>query len=228
MYTQAAHYSKTRKLTLLAALTTIAFVLMVVGRIPVILFLKYDPKDVVIAFAGFLFGPMSALMVAVVVSFVEMVTVSTTGFIGLVMNILGSCAFACTASAIYHKKKTLKSAVIGLIAGVLLATAVMLLWNYLVVPIFMDMSRERVAQMLIPIFLPFNLIKGGLNATLTLLLYKPLVRALRGANLLPPREEGEDAEGATQSGKGRIGVMLVSTLVLITCLLTILAFQGII
>ena len=34
------------------------------------------------------------------------------------------------------------------------------------------------AQLLLPVFLPFNLIKGGVNAALTLLLYRPLTAAL--------------------------------------------------
>lgn len=224
MYVQTASYSRTRKLTMLAALSTIAYVLMVVGRIPIVLFLKYDPKDVIITFGGFLFGPLSAFLISLVVSFVEMFTVSDTGFIGLIMNVLSTCSFACTAAFFYKRRQTLRSAVIGLVAGVALTVAVMMLWNYLITPLYMHVSREDVAALLIPAFLPFNLIKGGLNATLTLLLYKPLVKALRGANLLPPRETAP----AQASSKASMGVMLVSALVLITCLLVILVFRGVI
>jgi len=94
MYAQTATYHKTRKMTTLAVMGAIAYALMVVGRIPMVLFLKYDPKDIVITFAGFLFGPLSAFGISVVVSLVEMITVSDTGFIGLVMNILSTCAFS--------------------------------------------------------------------------------------------------------------------------------------
>ncbi len=58
---------------------------------------------------------------------------------------------------------------------------VMLFWNYLVAPIYMGCSRQAAAQLLLPVFLPFNLIKGGLNAAVTMLLYKPLAAALRRA-----------------------------------------------
>ena len=51
--------------------------------------------------------------------------------------------------------------------------AVMLLWNYLIAPIYMGMPREAVAELLLPAFLPFNLIKGSINTAVTLLLYKP-------------------------------------------------------
>lgn len=90
-----------------------AFILTAVGRIPVVLFLKYDPKDIVIAIGGFLFGPLAALSVSVVTSIVEMLTLSDTGVIGLVMNILSSASFACVAAAVYQKKRTMRGALAG-------------------------------------------------------------------------------------------------------------------
>ena len=40
--------TKTRKLTLIAMFCAIAYVVMVVARIPVVLFLKYEPKEMCI------------------------------------------------------------------------------------------------------------------------------------------------------------------------------------
>ena len=71
--------------------------------------------------------------------------------------------------------------------GVVCMTLTMMLWNYLVTPIYMGYPREAVAAMLLPIFLPFNLIKSVLNAVFTMLLYKPLMRVLRRTNILPER-----------------------------------------
>ena len=104
--------SKTKKIVIIAMLCAIAYAVMVVGRVPVVLFLKYDPKDVIITIGGFLFGPLTAFLVSVVVSLVEMVSVSDTGIIGCIMNILSTCAFACTAAYIYKKKHTLSGAVL--------------------------------------------------------------------------------------------------------------------
>ena len=120
---------KTKRLTMIGMLSAIAFAVMVVGRVPIVLFLKYDPKDVVIVIGGFIFGPLSAFFISLIVSLIEMVTVSEDGIIGFIMNVLATCAFACTASVIYKKDHTLKGAIIGLICGVLLMTGVMLLWN---------------------------------------------------------------------------------------------------
>jgi riboflavin transporter FmnP len=213
--------TRTKKLTVLAVLSALAYIVMMVGRIPIVMFLKYDPADVIITIGGFLYGPLSAFAISTVVSFVEMLTVSDTGIIGLVMNIISTCSFACTASCIYKSKRTITRAIIGLIAGWLLTTAVMLLWNYFIAPIYMRIPREEVANLLIPAFLPFNLLKGGLNAAMTMLLYKPIKRALYKSRLMLVSEEP-----AAITGKVNIGTILVSSFILITCVLLILVFQG--
>lgn len=211
--------TNTKKFVTLAMLSAIAYVVMAVGRIPIIPtveFLKYDPKDIIIAIGGLVFGPLSAFLMSVVVSFIEMVTVSETGIIGLIMNVISTCAFACTAAFIYKHKRTLSGAVIGLIAGSLAMTGIMLLWNYIITPIYMGVPREKVANMLMPIFLPFNLLKSGLNAALTMLLYKPLVKVFRKSNLIP------EPEANSKKPIFNLGVLLVSLFVLGTCILIIL------
>jgi riboflavin transporter FmnP len=213
--------TRTKKLTVIAMLSAAAYLAMVVGRIPVVLFLKYDPKDVIITIGGFLFGPSTAFAMSALVSFIEMLTVSTTGFIGLIMNIISSCSFACTAAIIYKKKHNYKGAILGLVAGWLVTTAVMLLWNYLIAPIYMGYPREEVVKLLIPAFLPFNLLKGSLNASIIMLVYKPLSKALRSVNLMP-----RVAETSINRKKVTLGSVLVSSLIIVTCILTILAFQG--
>ena len=227
MLTTTATYSRTRVLVTLALLSSIAYVLWAVGRVPVLsagpLTLRYDPKDIVIAFAGFIFGPMAAFAISIVVSFVQMVTLSETGPIGFVMNVISTCAFICPAAYIYNKRKTLQSAVVGLAFGVVFMTAVMILWNYIMTPIFMGVPRQAVVALLLPLFLPFNLISGGINASLTLLLYKPLIKALRKSGMIPEREGGP-----ASSKRVSLGVLLVAGLVLASCILVILVFQGVI
>ena len=88
--------SRIKKLCVLAMLAAIAYVVMMVGRIPVVAFLKYDPKDIIITIAGFLFGAPSALAVSFVVSLIEMLTLSDTGIIGFFMNVLSTASFAST------------------------------------------------------------------------------------------------------------------------------------
>ncbi|MBE7030024.1 MAG: ECF transporter S component [Ruminococcaceae bacterium] len=211
---------KTKQLTTIAMLSALAYIVMWVGRIPVVLFLKYDPKDVIITIGGFLHGPLSAFVISALVSLVEMFSASDTGVIGLLMNILSTCAFSCTAAVIYKKKRTLSGAAIGLTAGVILMVVMMLLWNYFITPLYMKTPRDVVAGMLLPVFLPFNLIKGILNAALTMLLYKPVSKALRRSGLMPA------SASTAGSSRSRIGVTLVSLVLLATGILLVLVMQG--
>ena len=218
----SANITNTKKVTLLGMLAAIAYVVIFLCHFlipPVAGFLTLDVKDTIIAISGFIFGPLSAALVAIVVAAVEMVTISATGLIGLVMNILSSCCFACVAAFIYKRKHTLKGAITGLIVGCLAATAVMLLWNVLITPLYLNQPREAVIGMLIPTLLPFNLGKYILNAAITMLIYKPIVTALRKANLLAP---SSNAAVAVQRER-HLGIILVSLVLLITCILGFLA-----
>ncbi|MCL2638784.1 MAG: ECF transporter S component [Oscillospiraceae bacterium] len=163
----------TKKLVTMALLTAMACVVMYFVRIPY-MFLTFDVKDAIIITGGLLFGFLPVIMMSVAVSLVEMFTISETGVLGLVMNIISTCSFACVAVLIYRIKKNILFAAIGLVAGVLCMTAVMLAFNWLIVPIYTTFEREAVVGMLMPIFLPFNLLKGGVNAALAILLYKPV------------------------------------------------------
>lgn len=216
-------HSRIKRICVLAVLAALSYVLMLVGRIPVVAFLKYDPKDVIITFAGFLYGPFSAFVVSLVVSLIEMFTVSDTGIIGFAMNVLSTCAFSCTAALIYRKKHTLSGAVLGVSLGTVLMVIIMLLWNYILTPLYMDTSREYVASILPTVFLPFNLLKGSLNAALSLLLYRPLVTGLRGARLFP-----KSTSTVSTKTSSKVLLWVIAPVVLVICVLAILAFNGII
>ena len=178
---------KAKRITTIAMLCALAYVVMAVGRVPVVLFLKYDPKDVVITLGGLIWGPMTA-------------------------------CFACTASAIYRKKRTLAGAVAGLAAGCAVMVSAMLLWNYLITPLYMGYPREAVAELLLPAFLPFNLLKSGLNSGITFLLYKPVVSSLRKSGLI-------DAPSGP-AARRPVGLLLLAAVLVATCVLILLARNG--
>ena len=206
---------KVKKMVTLAMLAAIAYLMVNLIRIPVVLFLKYEPKDVIITIGGFLFGPMAAFIVSFVVSLLEMVTISETGIIGCIMNLISTCSFACVAAFVYKKQHTLKGAIVGLALGSVLMVGIMLLWNWLIIPLYMGVDRATVEGLLIPAFLPFNLLKAGLNSALTIGLYKPLSTALRKIGLVE-----------THAKSSKVGIYLFSGALLITCILLLLVFQG--
>lgn len=214
----------TKTIVTVGMLCAIAFLAKLLSNvIPIAIagFLEFDLKDVIIVIAGFVCGPLAAVAISVIVSLIEMVTISGTGPIGMIMNILSTCSFACVAAVLYKKNRSMKGAILSLVAGVLCMAVVMVLWNYLVTPLYMGVPRDVVVSMLLPVFLPFNLVKGGINATLTLLLYKPIVTALYRAHLV---------EASPTSGKGSVkwGLILVSLVALASFVLLALVLAGII
>ena len=206
----------TKNLVLLAMLAAMAYAIVCLVRIPVVMFLKYEPKDVIVTIGGFLLGPMASFIVSLVVSLLEMVTISETGPIGALMNLLSTCCFACTAALIYKRQRTISGAIAGLLIGSAAMVVAMLLWNWLITPLYMGVTRAAVEGMLIPVFLPFNTLKAGLNSAFILGLYKPLVTALSRTGLIPPRS----------GGSAKVGIYLFAAALLSACILCLLVFQG--
>ncbi len=186
-----------KKITTLAMLAAMAYIVMAFIRIPLMPaapFLEYDPKDIFFVIAGFLFGPLESLVIIVLVCLIEMVTVSTSGPIGLLMNVIASACFVIPAALIYKKKKSLTFAVTGLAAGVLCMTGSMVLWNWLISPLYMGVPQEVIVPMLPTVFAPFNLIKAGINMALTLMIYKPISAILHKSGIIEEKSVSKKAE----------------------------------
>ena len=148
-------------------------------------FLTFDLKDAVITLSGLLLGPTTAFAVSLLVAMLEFVVDSDTGWYGLIMNFASSATFSVVCATVYKYKKTLLGAILGLVSAVLSMVAVMMALNLLVTPVYMGVSRSQVISMIPTLLLPFNAVKGTVNAALVLILYKPIRRAMQAARLLP-------------------------------------------
>ena len=217
----------TKTITSLAMLTGVSVIIAWMSKLmPPVMFLDFDFKHVVVCIGGFTFAPMAAAIIGILASFIEFITFSGTGPFGFLMNALGTCSFCCTASWVYKRNHSKKGAVLGLSAGLVVMVIVMLLWNYLITPIYMTVNgelvtRAQVAAMLPTLFLPFNLAKGGMNMAATLLLYKPVVTALRASGLVPPSQSAEVK-------KFNLGFLLFSLALLATFVTFALVLAGVI
>lgn len=179
----------TKKMTILALFSALAVVLTLLMRIPLVPsvpFLTYDPKDIVIGIAGFLFGPASALVVSGISSGIELVF-RGGNIIDWLMNVLSSCSYICTAAWIYKKMHSKNGAFYGLLAGMVVQILVMLAWNYVMDPIYFGIDQQAVIAML-PAIALFNFLKCAINTVLLLVIYKPIANALRRSGLIAPSE----------------------------------------
>ena len=212
----------TRNMAVIAMFSAVSFVAVLISQIiPTVAgFLSYDPKDAIIVIAGFIMGPMASVAISVIVSFIEMITISTTGPYGFLMNVVSTCAFAVPAAWFYKKNHSQKGAVIGLVFSVVVLVICMAIWNYVVTPYYMGVERQMVADMMFTVFVPFNLAKGGINAGLSLLLYRPIVGSLRKAGLV---EQSSSSHKKTFSA----GFTLFAAAVIVTFVLLLLVLLGV-
>lgn len=174
-------------------------------------FLTFDIKDAVMTIGALYLGPLAGLAMSAVTSLLEMFTISQTGIDGMIMNFVGSATYTVVAALIYTYRKSLKNAVLGLVAATLSMTAVMLAANLIITPGFKGVPVEAVIAMIPTLLLPFNLLKGILNAALVMLLYKPVTTAMRTTRLAV----GEQHKG---TNKNTIIVTLVSLAVIAAAL----------
>ena len=187
-----------KKMSVTAMFCALAFVLTYI-KIPVA-FLSLEIKDSMIVLCTLLFGPISGLVVAIFVPFLELITHSSTGVYGLVMNILSSVTFSMVTGLIYKYKKSFYGAIVGLLSGVFAVVAVMIAANLLITPYYMGVSVQEVAVLIPKMLLPFNLVKATLNAGVVLLLYKPISNLLKKTGFLKERKsEGETVKNTKRS-----------------------------
>ncbi len=171
---------KTRKLAVMAMLVAMSVVMVSLVHFPIFPaapFLEYDPADIPILIGALAYGPVAGLVLTVVASVIQGFTVSAaSGLYGIIMHIIATGTLVVVASSIYRAKHTRMGALIGLACGTLAMGLVMMAANHFVTPLFLGTPVEVVDAMLLPIILPFNLIKAGVNSVLTFGVYKTISR----------------------------------------------------
>jgi len=165
---------KLAKMALMVAITVICtFIHFPI--LPTAPFLEFEVSDIPILIAGFVFGPLSGLVIGVVSILLRALIMSPpSGPYGLLMHIIAIGVFVLVASLIYKKFKTRKGGLFALIIGGLAMTGVMIPANLLITPLFLGMPVEVIQAMILPILLPFNLLKMAINTAVVFILYKRL------------------------------------------------------
>lgn len=219
MNTNIQRSYKIKKLTAVAMFCALAFVLTYI-KLPVG-FLSLDIKDSVIVLCTLIFGPLAGLSIAILVPILEMITHSSTGFYGLIMNMLSSVTFSMVTGVIYKYKKNFYGAIVCLLSGIFAVTAVMLLANLLVTPYYMGVSVQEVAALIPKMLLPFNLVKATLNGGVVLLLYKPLSEVLKKTGLV---QAGQKSEKPAKKNRVRSLIVTAVAAVIIAVSLAVIFF----
>lgn len=129
---------------------------------------------------GFAFGPGAGFVVGSIAAVIHGLILGE--WVGSLMNICATLFFVVPSALIYKKKHTLKGAIVGLIVGVVCATAGAIVTNLTIGVAFWYGSADVIMPLLLPAVVPFNLIKTVLNSLLTLIVYKAI------SNLITPKK----------------------------------------
>jgi len=196
----AARRDKTLRMAQMAMLTALSVVLVFVTiPYPLAPFLLYDFADVPVLMAAFLFGAGPSLIVLFVAAFIQAMFLGGNGPIGLLMHFVASGSLVLLAGSIYQKRaQTTRGMIIGMLAGTLLMTALMIPLNFIFapqvlsgIPIPLAASvffhggvgaypaeaiavYQQVKGLLLIGILPFNLTKAGANCVICFILFKSL------------------------------------------------------
>jgi len=85
-------------LALMAAMATVLSLLIRFPIVPAVSFLNFEPKDIIIAIAGFYFRAHSALLLFSLMASVLELLFTGGNMFDVLMNVISTCTFVCTAA----------------------------------------------------------------------------------------------------------------------------------
>lgn len=159
----------TSRIVFLSMLSAMSFVLMwlSIPVFPPAPYLKYDPSDLPLLLATIIYGPFAGLMTLAVKNTMYFLLHGGNIF-SILMNFSASATFLLVTSFFYKRINLIVSGSAGAVAMAL----IMVPMNMVIVPLIHGVPFEKVWALMLPIYIPFNLIKGCLNVTLFLLTWK--------------------------------------------------------
>ena len=134
-------------------------------------YLQYDPSGIVTLTVALMYGPAAGIMVQLV-SWIPKLIMSPLGSLLTFVAMIGA---VLVVGFIYKKFHNLKGSIVAIVVGSVIFTAIAIAMNFVITPIYTPgVTVEAVASMVVPILLPFNIIKCAINGVVTGLLYKPV------------------------------------------------------
>ena len=151
-------------------------------------FLEYDMGDVPVIIATLMFGIPSGILMLAAEALVQSLTVSAaSSWEGFVMHFLSSSLFLIVTYVFYTLGKKRNKSKLFLITGLAVSTvataALMIPLNLIFTPMYLGVPIQAVKEMLLPVIVPFNLIKGAINAVASSVIFLPLKKILKKTHL---------------------------------------------
>jgi riboflavin transporter FmnP len=156
--------------------TVLAFIAIPIWPLAATWGITYDPANVPTMIGGLAFGPGAGMVIGVLSAAIH--CIFTTDFVGACMNVVAVFGFVVPAAGIYRKERTTSRLILGLIVGCITSVLLIIPANLIVWPVFYGLPLATSLTYVVPLMIPFNLLKAGLNSVLSLALYKSLHRLI--------------------------------------------------
>ena len=187
-----------RNVAITAIMGAIGFILMML-EFPISFiipsFIKFDFSELPALVTAFALGPWWAVLVCFIKNALHLF-VGTTAGVGELSNFVLGAIFVYFAGLVYKKNKNRRGAFIGALIGAVLMAAISVVTNYFFVyPIYAKMLIpmdaivgmystilpfvDNLLEALLVFNLPFNLIKGLINAAICFIIYKKISPILK-------------------------------------------------
>lgn len=160
----------TKKLVLVSLFTAISLILSITIYFPILpqaSYLLYDPGDIPLLVIALYMGISEGLLATLIVSILMALITGQGGPIGALMHFIATSTLISVSGYLYRKFKRLE---IPLFFGTISMAIVMSIANLIFTPIYLGVSVKEILALIIPVIIPFNLIKAGLNSFLTYIL----------------------------------------------------------
>ncbi len=184
----------TKNIAGMAVFTALSFVTYLL-EIPIFAstpasFLKLDFSNVFVMLAGFMYGPIPAILITVAKELIH-ITVGTTGGVGELANIIMTISYVLVPSIVYYYKKGIKGVLLTLLIACVIQTGISLLVNRYInfpfftgsVPFVITQTSENLFVSLWTYILFFNVIKTIAISVVTIVLYKRVSYIFKKINL---------------------------------------------
>ena len=193
--------TKTRNMVSIAMLAAVAVILMLFEfPLPFLPpFYKIDASELPVIIGAFAMGPLAGVLIELIKILLNLLLDgTTTACVGEFANFLIGCSYVVPASLVYYYRKSKKNAVLGLVLGTVTCAVVGCLLNaYLLLPAYskafhmeidaliaMGTAANKAIDSMFTFVLfataPLNILKCGLVSVITMLIYKPISRILKG------------------------------------------------
>ena len=163
-----------KKLVYLSLFGAISFILMFTLSFPILpsaSYLRFEPSEVPAILAAFLFGPKAGVAVILIKDILYLLLRASDPF-GPLADFIAASTFVYTTAWLCRADYSTFRFILAGLGGVLARVMIMIPVNLVILQLEFGMPFSQIIGIMLPALVPFNLLKGIINAAISFWLIK--------------------------------------------------------